>query len=151
MATPNVHTGYVPTPPIALPRVVTNASVASNGAGARIGQFGPMGHQGRVRNAWWSPTGADNPGTAVQTDSYRRLSLYNGGTAGTVTATASRIASFNLTASQASLGRVAGTLTTFLTFDSGDVLYFSQETVGGNHNDSTVLVAGQFALDYEHI
>lgn len=127
--------------------VVTNAAVASNGANARLGQFGPFPYDIRPRAAWWSPTGADQ--AATQTGSYRRLSFFNGGAAGTATATASRAASLNLTASAASLGAVAMVVDTTQTIASGSILYMSQETVGGAEAGGTVLVAGQAQLAYE--
>lgn len=127
--------------------IVQNASVASGGANARLGQIGPYPHDVRFRNLWWSPTGADQ--AATQSATYRRLSLFNGGTAGTVTATASRMASLNLSATQASLGAAAFAVDTTQTLASGQIAYFSQETVGGTDANGTVLAAGQFALAYE--
>jgi hypothetical protein len=127
----------------------TNASAASNGANARLGQVGPFPFDIRLRAGWWSPTGADSDATS--TASYRRLSVYNGGSAGTGTATASRMASLNLTASQASLGAVAFVVDSTVTAASGSILYFSQETVGGAESNGTVLRAGQAQLFYEII
>ncbi len=139
------------------------AAVASGGAGARLGQFGPFAHPLRIRNVWYTPTGADN--AATQTATYRRLSLYNGGTSGTSTLSASgtgtnsgfqgRVASLNLnsTASSGSQTPIPFTVVdatgTTLTLASGVVLYFSQETVGGTDANGTVLPAGQFAVAYE--
>lgn len=127
------------------------AAVASNGANGRIGQFGPFAHDIRVRNVWYSPTAGDQ--AATQSATYRRLSLFNGGTAGTVTATANRIASLNASASQASQGAAAFTIIdptgTTETVPAGAILYFSQETVGGTDANGTVLAAGQLALAYE--
>lgn len=140
--------GDIPGARFHAPAVVTNASAASGGANARIGQFGPFQHNVRVRNVDWAPTSADQ---GANTASYRRLSLYNGGTAGTVTATASRIGSLNLSASKASLAPVAFTVDTTVTVASGAVLYFSQETVGGAEATGTVLQAGTFAVAYEII
>lgn len=130
-----------------IPLVFTHASVASGGANARLGQVGPFAFDIRMRNVWWSPTGADH--AATQSASYRRLSVYNGGTAGTATATASRMASLNNSASQASLGAVAFTTDSAVTLSSGQIAFFSQETVGAADANGTVLVAGQFALAYE--
>lgn len=131
------------------PLAATNAAVASNGANARIGQIGPFAHNVRVRNAWWTPISADQ--AATQSATYRRLTLYNGGTAGTATATGSRLASANMSASAASLGPVSMTVDTTLTVSSGSIIYFSQETVGGTDANGTVLSAGQFAVAYEVI
>lgn len=127
----------------------THASVASNGANARLGQIGPFERNMRIRGAWWTPIDADNGGTS--TASYRRLSLYNGGSAGTATATASRIASLNLTASKASLAPVAMTVDTTVTLAAGAIIYASQETVGAASATNTQLQAGQFALSCEEI
>lgn len=139
--------GDIPGARFHMPNVIQNASVASGGANARLGQFGPFAHDIRIRNAWWTPTGADQAST--QTATYRRLSVYNGGPAGTVTATASRMASANLTASVASLGPTPFTVDTAQSVANGNVVYLSQETVGGTDANGTVLVAGQFALAYE--
>jgi hypothetical protein len=130
-----------------IPNAATNTAVASGGANARIAQIGPLAFDVRLRNLWWSPTGADQ--TSTQTATYRRLSLYNGGSAGTATASASRMGSINLSASQASLGAVAGVVDTTVTLASGQIAYFSQETVGGTDANGSVLAAGQFALAYE--
>ena len=140
--------GDIPGNRLAVTSLSSHAAVASDGAGARLSQFGPFPFAIRVRNAWWSPTGADN---TVNTASYRRLSLYNGGAAGTGTLTASRMASLNLTASQASLGAQDMTAVTAATAASGVVFYFSQETVGGDHATGTTLAAGQFSVAYEVI
>jgi len=129
----------------------TFAAVASGGANARlVGPLGPFPHNIRARALYYVPTTADQ--AATQTASYRRLSLYNGGTAGTATSTASRMASHNLIASQASLGALAwGTVDTTVTAASGSVLYFSQETVGAAEANGTVLAGGKFSLHYEII
>jgi|SRR5688572_11357208 len=132
-----------------VPLLATHASVASGGANARLSQFGPFAFDIRMRNVWWSPTGADH--AATQSASYRRLSVYNGGSAGTVTASASRMASLNNSASQASLGAVPFVVDTTVTLGSGQIGYFSQETVGAADANGTVLVAGQFSLAYEII
>ena len=124
---------------------IANASVASNGANGTIAPIGPLAHNIRVRNFWWTPTGADQ---AAHTASYRRLSLVNGGAAGTGTAI---VASLNLTASHASLGAVAGVVDTTQSVASGSVLYLKQITVGGASAGVTELEAGSFALSYEII
>lgn len=135
---------------------LTYASAASDGANARLIQAGPFGREGRLKAVYITPTGGDQGANAA---SYRRFSVYNGGTAGTATATASRLASYNFSASAASLGPVAGTIVypatgtaaASGTFGSADVLYVSQETVGGAHATGTVLRAGQVALQIEFI
>lgn len=127
---------------------ITHASVASNGADARIQALGPFDFNIKIKNVYWSPTGAAQ-NTAAGTASYRRLSLYNGGTAGTVTATASRLGSANLNASIASHGSTSFTLAATPTVASGGIIYLSHETVGGAETDSTPLRAGFFSLAYE--
>lgn len=149
MATPNAHTGYVPVGPYSMPAVIQHGSFASNRAASILGQFGPIGFNVRILNVWWSPVAADN--AATSSDSYRRLSLYNGGTAGTVTATASRIASLNLTASVASRGRSEWTVDATVTVASSDVCYVSQNTVGADSVTNTQLEAGQIGFSYEII
>lgn len=132
------------------------ASVASNGAAARVGQVGPFGREGRVKALYWTPTGADQ---AANSASYRRYLFYNGGSAGTATATASILASIGWSASGASLKPMTGTVVypatastaSLGTFGSADVIYFSQNTVGGDHASGTVTVAGQFKLIVEFI
>ena len=135
---------------------LTFASVASNGANARLMQVGPFQRDARIKGITFIPTGADQ---SFHSASYRRLSLYNAGTAGTATATANRLASLNITASQASLGTVpfslvypaTGTAGSSGTFASGETLYFSQETVGGTETNGTVLRAGQLSMVIEFI
>lgn len=129
------------------PAVVQVSSVASGGATGRIGQFGPFALDIRFRNVWYSPTSGDQSST--QTATYRRLSLFNGGTSGTATAAASRMASLNLSASQASLGAAAFAVDTTQTLASGQIAYFSQDTVGGIDANGTVLQAGYFSVAYE--
>lgn len=140
--------GDIPNARFAL-ALTTVASVASNGANARLAQFGPFPFDIRLRAGWWQPTGADQDATS--TASYRRLSVYNGGTAGTATATASRMASLNLTASIASFGTASFAVDSTVTVASGQTLYMSQETVGGAESNGTVLRAGQAQLWYEVI
>lgn len=125
----------------------TNAAVASGGANGRLGQIGPLAFDVRARNLWWSPATADQ--TSTQSATYRRFSMYNGGTAGTATASTSRMASLNMTASLASLGAVAGTVDTTITLASGQIAYFSQETVGGTDANGTNLAAGALTIAYE--
>ena len=132
------------------------ASVASNGAAARLGQIGPFGRDGRIKSVYWTPTGADQ---GANTASYRQIKVYNGGTAGTSTATANILASFNFSASAASLKPVAGTVVypasgtaaSAGTFASGEILYYSQNTIGGDDATGTVLRAGQLKVIVEFV
>jgi hypothetical protein len=124
---------------------LTHASVASDGAGADVGRVGPFGHPGRATQFFWTPTGADN--AASMTASYRRLTLVNVGADGAGTTI---LGSLNLTASKASLAPIPFVMASNGSFASGDALVVKHATVGGNHANGTVLVAGQFGhLEYE--
>lgn len=132
--------------------VITHASVASNGANAILGFAGPWPYDVRVRTQYWQPTGADfTVSTATATASYRRIDVYNGGAAGTATATASRIGSLSLQASIASRSTAGFTIDSTVTVAAGNTLYFSQSTVGGADANGTVLPAGQISGFYEII
>lgn len=125
----------------------TFAAVASAAAGAVLGYIGPYPWPIRVRNAWFTPTSGNQ--AATQTASYRQISVYNGGPAGTATASANRMAFANLTASAASFTPIAFQNTVDVTAPAGSLLYFSQGTVGGNDANGSVLAGGQLALAYE--
>lgn len=140
--------GDIPNARFGLP-LGTVAAVASGGANARLMNFGPFPFDIRLRAGWWQPTGADQ--AATSTASYRRISVYHGGAAGTATATASRMASLNMTASIASFGTASFTVDSTVTVASGNTIYMSQETVGGTETNGTVLAAGQAMLWYEII
>lgn len=139
--------GDIPGNRLTHPILNTHASVASGGANALLGpQFGPFPFNIRVRNVWWTPTGGDT--SATKSATYRRLTLINGGTAGAGTTI---IASLNQSATVASLVPASLTVDTTATVASGNVLNFSQATVGGTDANGTVLLAGQFAISYEVI
>lgn len=130
---------------------VAMGALASNGAVGVTSYFGPFAQDIRIRNVWWTPTAASQ--AATQSASYRLLALYNGGTAGTATATTARIASLAMSATVASLTPTPYTLVdatgTTQTVASGSILYFSQSTVGGTDSNGTVTVAANIALEYE--
>lgn len=138
--------GDIPGGRFFFPSVSSYASLASGGANAKLDHIGPFDHNIRVRSVYWQPTGADH--AASQSASYRRLTLRNAGTAGTATAI---IGSLNASATLASLGTRAFTVDTAVTVASGQILVFSQETVGAAEANGTILVAGRFALSYEII
>jgi hypothetical protein len=125
----------------------TVAAVASGGAGAVIGYLGPYPWPIRVRNFWFTPTSANQ--AATNTASFRQISVYNGGPTGTATATQNRVAILNATASSASFTPIPNTSTVDQTIPSGNLIYFSQGTVGGNDSNGTVLAGGQLSLAYE--
>ena len=130
-------------------------SAASNAANARLtepGVIGPFPWDIRLRTMQYIPTqGNAALSTATSSATYRRLSVYNGGTIGTVTATASRIASLNMTVSLASFSSRAMTVSTAVSLASGEMMYASHETVGGQHANGTILLGGNLAIGYEII
>ena len=129
----------------------THPSVATSGASARFVPQFYVDRDTRIKRAYWMPLDQTQAtiGSASASASYRRLSIYNGGTAGSVTATASRIASLNLTASVASFQSRAFAVDTTVTAASGSIIYFSQETISTTSNDATVLAAGMVHVIYE--
>lgn len=129
----------------------THPSTATNGAGARLVPQFYVDRDTRIKRAYWMPLDQSQAtvGSASASASYRRLSIFNGGSAGTVTATASRIASLNLTASLASFGSRAFAVDTTVTAASGSIIYFSQETISTYSNDATILAAGMVHVVYE--
>lgn len=119
------------------------AAVASNGGAARYPMLvapQPI----RIKGFMYNPYGADQD---INSASYRRLSIVDAGPAGTGTVI---IASQNLTASIASMGTGSGAIATAnQDMDTGDILVFSQVTVGGNHATGTVIPASRVEVVYE--
>jgi|10_taG_2_1085330.scaffolds.fasta_scaffold00180_18 hypothetical protein len=118
-----------------------NASVASNGAGALVGYVFVAPADINIVNAWWTPTGAD---TTANTGSYRTLKLVNAGADGAGTTVIGSIVSTVTRASNVPVafsgsGSVA----------SGSAVGLSHSTVGGNHSDGTVLIAGRVSVTYQ--
>lgn len=133
--------------------VIPHVSYASNSADGRTAQFIPP-RDGRVKSVFWAPlnTAQATKGTATTSASYRRLELYNGGTVGTITTSANRIASLNITASIASSGfRAFQSVDTTVTFTASSLLYFSHTTVGAATADGTELQAGSFIFTWESL
>lgn len=132
---------------------ITVASVASDGAGARAGAI-YVNRDVRIKSAVYVPTGGNNAtkGTATTSASYRRLTLVNGGTAGTGTTV---LASLNNTASLGSFGTsgftLAGTAVASVSAASGEVIVLSHATVGTDQADATSLAAGVVWVTYETI
>src|SRR6266511_615931 len=116
--------GDVPDARFFFPSVSSYAALTSAAANARLDSLGPFDHNIRVRAVYWQPTGADH--SATQSASYRRFTLYNGGVSGTVSASASRIASLNASSTVASFGTAAFTVNTAATVASGQTVFFSQ-------------------------
>ena len=129
-------------------QVFTNAGVASNGANAVIASAGFVVPDNlQVNRVWYQPwANAATKGTATTSATYKRVNLYNGGTAGTAT---TLMASCNITASIASRGSKAFATTASNTASGGEILYFSALTVGGTSDDGTELKAGVLQIEYE--
>lgn len=127
---------------------LTHASVASNGAGAVIGNLGAQNFRApqdlTIVSAWWEPTGADS--SCSQAASYRRLTLINAGSNGATGNTA--LGSLNNNTSQASNTTKGFTLGANPTVAAGNVIAVSHATVGGADANGTVLVAGQVGFTY---
>lgn len=130
----------------------TTAAVASNGADGRVASIGfvcpaPL----RLLSAWRANLAANEVtvGTATSSASYRRHLIYNGGSAGTGTATASIMASQNATASGASLGARSFVVDTTVTAAAGDILYYSHLTVGAATANGTDAAAGTLQIAYQ--
>ena len=130
-------------------QVFTNASAASN-ANLLIASAGFVAPANiKIKRAWYQPwSNAATVGTATSSASYRRINLYNGGTAGTGTTI---IASLNITASIASRGTKAFATTTNNTVAGGGVLFFSALTVGAATAEGTDLETGVLQVEYELI
>lgn len=129
-------------------RLGSVAAIASGGANARLQNCFVAPADLKVLSAWKVNLAADEVtvGTATSSASYRRHTVVNGGTAGTGTAI---IASINATASAASLGSRAFTLTTNNTVTSGGIIYGSQLTVGAATADGTDAAACEIQIAYE--
>lgn len=136
--------------------VISHASIASDGANATYGGAGfalkwRAPQACTIVGAYWEAHGADS--AAANASSYRTLALINGGAAAAGTAI---LASVNLTASLASNTKRNFTLASNSTIATpvlaaGDIVYASQNTVGGAHSAGTVLVAGNFSFDYRPV
>src|SRR4030065_59677 len=129
-------------------RNFTAASVASDGSNAVVASAAFIAPNSiKVKNAWYIPwADAATVGTATTSATYRRINLLNGGTSGTGTTI---VASCNMTASVASRGSKAFATTANNTLSSGQMLYFSQLTVGGTDDDGTVLQSGVLQIEYQ--
>ena len=128
--------------------VFTAASVASDGANAVVASaafYAP--NDIKLTRAWFVPwANQATVGTATTSATYKRLTICNGGTSGTGT---TLMASCNLTASVASRGSKAFSTTASNTMSSGEMLYFSQLTVGGTDDDGTILQSGVLQIEYQ--
>ena len=131
--------------------VISHASVASDGAAAKVLEIGALVNRApqnmRLVSAWWEPTGADS--SAASAVSYRTLNIVNGGADGTGTTV---IASVNLTASQASNTQKALTLVATPSLSTGEVIFASYSaTAGAADATHTKLFAGNFRVAWRPI
>lgn len=127
----------------------SHASVASNGANALLVDCAFVAPANLKLLSAWRQVQADEAtvGTATTTATYRRVTILNGGSAGTGTTI---MASSNGNgASVASLGTRSFATTANNTASQGEILIASQLTVGGTNADATVLQAGKVWIAYE--
>lgn len=130
-------------------RIGSSAALASNGAGAILGDtFWVAPADIKIKAAWKTVTGANEvtAGTAISSASYRRFTLVNGSTDGTGTVI---VASLNPTASAASLTSRAFATTANNTVASGNLIFVSHLTVGAATADGTDAAIAQYHIQYE--
>ena len=133
-------------------RLGSVAAIASDGANARLQNCFVAPANLKVLSAWKVNLAADEVtvGTATSSASYRRHQIINGGSAGTLSATASyMIASLLATSSVASLGSRAFTTTANNTVSAGELIYANQLTVGAATADGTDAAACEIQIAYE--
>lgn len=123
-----------------------NASVASNGAAATLGEGRFVAPANiKVVSLWRTAQVAE--GThADATASYRRVQALNGSTNGAGTV---GIGTYNVNASVSQYGSAPFTLAATATLSAGEILVLYHSTVGGDLNDGTILRAGQWFMAYE--
>ena len=134
---------------LAVARLGSVASVASNGAGAIVEDMKFVAPADlKILSAWRVNISASDVtvGTATSSASYRRTNLVNGGAAGAGTVI---MASNNATASAASLTTRAFVTTANNTMAAGAILLASHLTVGANTADGTDLAASVVEIVYE--
>ena len=124
------------------------AAIASNGGDARLQNAFVAPANMKVLSVWKANLAANEvtKGTATTSASYRRHRFFNGGSAGTATTI---VASLNATASAASLGSRAFTLTANNTASTGEILYADHLTVGAATAEGTVAAACEILMAYE--
>ena len=125
------------------------AAAASNGAGAvAVDMMFVAPANIKLLSAWRiNQSAADvTAGTAVSSASYRRMTILNGGVAGTGTVI---MASLNATASAAASGTRAFATTANNTATQGAVIWASHLTVGAATADGTDMAANIVQILYE--
>ena len=118
-----------------------SATVASNGASTKEILFRAQADM-TIQAAYALPQSGDQGGHGT---SYRKVAVFNGGAAGAGT---DAIGSYGFTASKAQYGVQALFTGGTVTVAAGDVVCFSQVTVGGNKNTETIVAAGKLIVEY---
>lgn len=131
---------------------LTHAALASNGGSAVYG-VGNVVQQIRAPQAMfvigadYEPYGADEAASSLT--SYRRYTLINGGTAGAGTTV---LGSLNLSATLASNNTRALTMqtggTSVQNVSEGEIIYYNQATIGGDHSVGTVNKAARIHIHW---
>lgn len=129
----------------------TVAAIASNGANAKLGAVGFVAPANlRILSAWKHNLSAAEvtAATSISSASYRRHVIGNGGSAGTATTI---LASLNATSSAAASGSRAFTVDSTLTVAAGEIIHYSQLTVGAATADGTDAAACGLQIAYQLI
>lgn len=129
----------------------TVAAIASNGANAKLGAVGFVAPANlRILSAWKHNLSAAEvtAATSISSASYRRHVIGNGGSAGTATTI---LASLNATSSAAASGSRAFSVDTTLTVAAGEIIHYSQLTVGAATADGTDAAACGLQIAYQLI
>lgn len=127
----------------------TVAAIASNGANAKPAALGFVAPANlRILSAWKHNLSANEvtAGTAISSASYRAHYIGNGGSAGTATA---RLATLLATASAAASGARAFSVDSTLTVAAGEIIHYSQATVGAATADGTDAAACAIQIAYQ--
>ncbi len=127
------------------------AAIASNGANAKPAAVGFVAPANlRILSAWKHNLSANEvtAGTAISSASYRRHVIGNGGSAGTATTI---LASLNATASAEASAARAFAVDSTVTVSAGDIIHYSQLTVGAATADGTDAAACSLQIAYQLI
>ena len=127
------------------------AAIASNGANAKPAAVGFVAPANlRILSAWKHNISVNEvtAGTAISSASYRRHVIGNGGSAGTATTI---LASLNATASAAASAARAFAVDSTVTVSAGDIIHYSQLTVGAATADGTDAAACSLQIAYQLI
>lgn len=129
---------------------LTHASAATDGGAASVGNIGTQVWRApqklSIVEAWWEPTGADQP--AADAASFRTQSLRAGGADGTATRI---LASTTTTVSQASNTRRAMTVAAGNVVNAGETVYGAYSATSGGTHAGTVVRAGTFSFTWQPV